>query len=185
MSIQPKLGRSQEARTMADESRDQAHDALPPPHPRARASQAVDRDREGRGPHQRQHARPRSTRHEHRDVLLARRRILPREHLRDGVRERAGPARRELLGLRPGGEAVPHHLLQQQRTLHRGRQSLRGKIAGNKLTFEGPARFQYDLDDAREVKVNPDGTISVAWWLRDEHGHWQPWMENTFTRLRD
>ena len=23
-----------------------------------------------------------------------------------------------------------------------------GKVAGNKLTFEGPARFQYDLDDA-------------------------------------
>jgi hypothetical protein len=60
-----------------------------------------------------------------------------------------------------------------------------GKVAGNKLTFEGPARFQYDLDDAGKVKVNSDGTISAAWWLRDEHGDWQPWMENTFTRLRD
>ena len=60
-----------------------------------------------------------------------------------------------------------------------------GKVAGNKLTFEGPARFQYDLDDAGKVKANSDGTISVAWWLLDEHGDWQPWMENTFTRLRD
>jgi hypothetical protein len=30
--------------------------------------------------------------------------------------------------------------------------------------------------------VNADGTISVAWWLRGEDGHWQPWMRNTFTR---
>ena len=59
------------------------------------------------------------------------------------------------------------------------------EVAGNNLTFEGPARFQYDLDDAGKVKANSDGTISVAWWLLDEHGDWQPWMENTFTRLRD
>jgi Protein of unknown function (DUF1579) len=60
-----------------------------------------------------------------------------------------------------------------------------GKVAGSTLTFEGPARFQYDLDDAGKVKLNADGTMSVAWWLRDEHGDWQTWMENTFTRLRD
>jgi hypothetical protein len=51
------------------------------------------------------------------------------------------------------------------------------------LTFEGPARFQYQLDDKGKVEVNPDGTISVAWWLRDENGDWQPWMSNVFSRL--
>jgi hypothetical protein len=60
-----------------------------------------------------------------------------------------------------------------------------GKVAGGKLTFEGPARFQYELDDEEKIKTNPDGTISVAWWLRDENGEWNPWMNNTFTRLND
>jgi Protein of unknown function (DUF1579) len=57
-----------------------------------------------------------------------------------------------------------------------------GKVAEGKLTFEGPARFQYDLDDEGRVKLNPDGTLSVMWWLRDEDGEWQPWMKNAFTR---
>jgi hypothetical protein len=33
--------------------------------------------------------------------------------------------------------------------------------------------------------VNPDGTTSVAWWLRDEDGDWKPWMNNTFTRVNN
>jgi hypothetical protein len=57
-----------------------------------------------------------------------------------------------------------------------------GGVEGNKLTMEGPARFQYDLDDDGQIKTNPDGTISVAWWLRDDHGEWTPWMNNTFRR---
>jgi hypothetical protein len=32
--------------------------------------------------------------------------------------------------------------------------------------------------------VNPDGTISVAWWLRDHNGDWAPWMHNIFRRVR-
>jgi hypothetical protein len=44
----------------------------------------------------------------------------------------------------------------------------------------GPARFQYELDDDGKIKVAPDGTITVSWWLRDEGGEWQPWMTNTF-----
>jgi hypothetical protein len=24
----------------------------------------------------------------------------------------------------------------------------------------------------------------VAWWLRDEQGQWQPWMDNTFRKIR-
>jgi hypothetical protein len=60
-----------------------------------------------------------------------------------------------------------------------------GKVAGGKLTFEGPARFQYALDDKGRISTNADGAISVAWWLRDEIGEWKPWMTNTFTRLKD
>jgi hypothetical protein len=60
-----------------------------------------------------------------------------------------------------------------------------GRVDGGKLTFEGPARYQYDLDEEGKVKANADGTISVAWWLRDESGNWKPWMHNTFTRLKD
>jgi hypothetical protein len=47
---------------------------------------------------------------------------------------------------------------------------LRGVVQDSTLTFRGPARFQYRLDDAGKVRVNDDGTISVAWWLRDENG---------------
>jgi hypothetical protein len=58
-----------------------------------------------------------------------------------------------------------------------------GKVEGDKLTFVGPARFQYDLDSAGRIKTNRDGSISVAWWLRDEHGAWHPWMTNKFFRI--
>jgi Protein of unknown function (DUF1579) len=58
-----------------------------------------------------------------------------------------------------------------------------GEVAGRTLTFEGPARFEYELDDDGAIKLNPDGTLSVAWWLRDENGEWRPWMRNTFTRI--
>jgi hypothetical protein len=58
-----------------------------------------------------------------------------------------------------------------------------GEVTGRSLTFEGPARFQYELDDDGKVKLNRDGTVTVKWWLRDESGHWQLWMTNTFTRV--
>jgi Protein of unknown function (DUF1579) len=58
-----------------------------------------------------------------------------------------------------------------------------GKVTGSKLTFEGPARFQYELDDEGKIKTNADGTLSVTWWLRDEHGEWKPWMNNAFTKV--
>lgn len=35
-----------------------------------------------------------------------------------------------------------------------------GEVAGNKLTFDGPARFQYELDDEGRIKLNPDGALS-------------------------
>jgi hypothetical protein len=58
-----------------------------------------------------------------------------------------------------------------------------GEVARGTLTFEGPARFQYELNDDGKIALNPDGTLSVAWWLRDEGGDWKPWMNNTFTRV--
>lgn len=57
-----------------------------------------------------------------------------------------------------------------------------GTVSQGKLTFVGPARYQYDLDDEGRVKLNPDGTLTVDWWLRDDGGEWQPWMTNTFAR---
>jgi Protein of unknown function (DUF1579) len=60
-----------------------------------------------------------------------------------------------------------------------------GEVADGRLTFEGPARFQYSLDDAGRIKVNPDHTFSVAWWLRDDNGDWQPWMNNTFRKAEE
>lgn len=56
-----------------------------------------------------------------------------------------------------------------------------GEVADGKLTFEGPARFQYELDDEGKIKVSPDGSIEVAWWLRDESGEWSAWMKNRFS----
>lgn len=58
-----------------------------------------------------------------------------------------------------------------------------GEVSARTLTFEGPARFQYELDNGGAIKLNPDGTLSVAWWLRDENGEWKPWIRNTFTRI--
>jgi hypothetical protein len=58
-----------------------------------------------------------------------------------------------------------------------------GVVDDGTLTFEGPARFQYRLDESGKVRVNEDGSISVAWWLRDENGEWQPWMDNRFSRV--
>jgi Protein of unknown function (DUF1579) len=60
-----------------------------------------------------------------------------------------------------------------------------GEVTGRTLTFEGPARFQYRLDDHGKIELNPDGTVTVAWWLRDQKGEWQPWMDNTFTRIEE
>ncbi len=57
-----------------------------------------------------------------------------------------------------------------------------GEIIDGELTFEGPARFRYELDDDGAIRVNPDGTISVSWWLRDEAGDWQPWMRNVYAK---
>jgi Protein of unknown function (DUF1579) len=58
-----------------------------------------------------------------------------------------------------------------------------GEVADGRLTFVGPARYQYGLGGDGRIQPNPDGTVSVAWWARDAGGQWQPWMDNTFTKL--
>jgi Protein of unknown function (DUF1579) len=60
-----------------------------------------------------------------------------------------------------------------------------GEVADGNLTFEGPARFQYDLDEQGRVRLNTDESLSITWWLRDESGGWQPWMHNTFRKTSD
>jgi len=60
-----------------------------------------------------------------------------------------------------------------------------GRIEDGGLVFEGPARFRYELDEDGRVRVNPAGTITVQWWLRDETGDWKPWMKNTFEKVED
>ena len=60
-----------------------------------------------------------------------------------------------------------------------------GTIVDNKLTFTGPARFQYELDADGRIKMNPDGTITVKWCLRDSDGNWKHWMNNTFVRVQE
>jgi hypothetical protein len=59
-----------------------------------------------------------------------------------------------------------------------------GRSRDHEATFEGPARFQYELDDEGKISTNADGTTSVAWWLRDDTGEWKQWMTNRFARLK-
>jgi hypothetical protein len=39
------------------------------------------------------------------------------------------------------------------------------------------------LDKDGNIAANADGTVTVPWWLQDEKGEYQPWMENTFSRI--
>jgi hypothetical protein len=58
-----------------------------------------------------------------------------------------------------------------------------GEILGGTLTFTGPARFQYELDAAGNIRTNDDASVRVRWWLRDPSGQFRPWMDNLFTRM--
>jgi Protein of unknown function (DUF1579) len=58
----------------------------------------------------------------------------------------------------------------------------RGELSNGTLAFEGPARFQYELDAQGRIRVGEDGKLTVRWWLRDEQGAWSPWMTNAFAR---
>jgi len=60
-----------------------------------------------------------------------------------------------------------------------------GVVTDNQLTFTGPARFQFELDSTGKIMVNPDGTISAVWWLRDLEGVWKFWRDVTYTRIKE
>jgi hypothetical protein len=57
-------------------------------------------------------------------------------------------------------------------------------VSGATLTFEGQAQFHYGLHDEGQIELNGDGTLTVAWWLRDLGGGRTPWMRNTFTKVQ-
>jgi hypothetical protein len=59
-----------------------------------------------------------------------------------------------------------------------------GKVADGRLACVGSARIQYEPDGEGKIKTTTDGTSSVAWWLRDEKGEWQTWMDLTFRKIR-
>ena len=111
--------------------------------------------------------------------------LLPCQYLRNGVRRRASTAWRELLGLRLTARRFRIIFFSNNGPFTDEGNRYEGKVDGDKLTFEGPARYQYDLDDEGRIRANADGTISVAWWLRDDTGVWRPWMNNTFRRLKE
>jgi hypothetical protein len=58
-----------------------------------------------------------------------------------------------------------------------------GEVADGALMLTGPARFQYDLDEGGRIRTRDDGSVLIRWWLRDDHGEFQPWMENVFWRI--
>jgi hypothetical protein len=59
-----------------------------------------------------------------------------------------------------------------------------GEVVDGTLTFTGPARFQYALDAVGKVRKNNDGSVPIKWWLRDNAGRLQPWMDNVFRPAR-
>jgi hypothetical protein len=89
------------------------------------------------------------------------------------------------LGLRRRSREISDHLFSNNGPFTEEGNRYEGKVADGKLMSVGPARFQYELDEEGNIKMNPDGTSSVAWWLHDEKGEWQAWMDLTFTKIRD
>ena len=140
---------------------------------------------ESRGPHSGQRARPRRTGHKHRVAPLARRRLLPGPDLRNGLRGEPAQKGVNYWGYDPEANRFRIIFFSNNGPFTEEGNRYQGEVAGRKLTFEGPARFQYELDDEGMIKLNADGTLSVAWWLRHENGEWQPWMNNTFTKIEE
>jgi hypothetical protein len=77
------------------------------------------------------------------------------------------------------------HFFNDQSPYEEAGNTYEGVVAGNKLTFTGPARFQYELDEEGKIKVNPDGTIDVIWWLRDAEGAWQFWRNAKYSKVKE
>jgi Protein of unknown function (DUF1579) len=60
-----------------------------------------------------------------------------------------------------------------------------GEVAEGKLTFEGPARFQYGLDHDGRSRSTPMDLFRLPGGCVDENGAWEPWMNNTFRKTSD
>ena len=107
---------------------------------------------------------------------------VPRQHLRHEVRRRAGAEGHQLLGIRLGRGPLRIVFFSNNGPFSEEGNQYFGRLDAGGLVFEGPARFRYGLGEDGRIAVNPDGTISVDWWLRDERGDWRPWMKNTFEK---
>jgi hypothetical protein len=60
-----------------------------------------------------------------------------------------------------------------------------GVVSEDKLTFEGPARFQYTLNPDGKVKINADGTLTVSWWMRERRPRRDRWGLGRPNQRRD
>jgi hypothetical protein len=76
------------------------------------------------------------------------------------------------------------HFFNDQGPYEEAGSTYEGVIADDKFTFTGPARFPYELDSDGKIKVNPEGTIPVVWWLRDAEVAWQFWRNATYTKIK-
>ena len=148
--------------------------AAPPAAPRAQAPGARCSGPGGAKGRTGQRARSRRPGAQHRDVLLARGRLLPGQHLRDGLQ-----ASRPRLGVNYWGydaDAKRFRIIffSNNGPFTEDGNRYAGEVVDGRLTFEGPARASSTSSIRKNVAVNHDGTICVAWWLRDEHGSGRP-----------
>jgi hypothetical protein len=51
-------------------------------------------------------------------------------------------------------------------------------------TSENPPKPPPELKRLEPLLGKWRSKDQVAWWLRDDHGDWQPWMQNTFFRTK-
>jgi hypothetical protein len=61
--------------------------------------------------------------------------------------------------------------------------SYEGVVEQSQLTFIGPARFCFRLDDVGQVAVDRDGRIHTEWFLRDADGEFKLWRYHDYTPL--
>jgi hypothetical protein len=88
-------------------------------------------------------------------------------------------------GYDAAAEKFRTHFFNDQGPYDEAGSTYEGVVTDGKLTFIGPARFQYKLDTDGKIKVDPDGTTTVVWWLRDIEGVWQFWRNATYTKTKD
>ena len=103
------------------------------------------------------------------------------QHLRDGLRRGTRPEGRQLLGLRLRRERFRIIFFSNNGPFTEDGNRYRARSP----SARSPSRVRRgsSTSSMRPGRSRqPDGTVSVAWWLRDKQGEWRPWMHNTFTR---